>query len=251
MLERTNEMWNPKSMESEPEIVEISRGLATAKAYQKLTLLPEDINLQEVAAIYDAVYNDASNMKKYGELYIPVPLSSQFGVIELYHVFKEAYKANDEPYMPLWKQYDDLAKFGLPTVNPEKNIVAVRAMIISDEDNSYNETGLYLTDRTVKAQRIEGGKKIGEFNKTNPGFELIHLDPASYILINAIRIELKQDTLDDSTFTRFVGMKDKLVDGGAVRCADWRGSDLRLGYSNVDDVWDRGGVRFSVGEKKV
>jgi len=239
--------WNPKlKLSTVPPPPPITRGMATAIAFQKLTLLPDDANIKVFADLYDKLYVEAGDLAIYGELYIPAPLSEEFGVIDLYHAFRMAYQAYDEPWMPLWKQYN-LAAFKLPPVGDEPE---VRAICTGSEDNAYNELGLYFTDQNVDKQRKNGGKKIQQFNDSTSAMEMIFFDPMSYIIVNAIRIELGQPPLDKPTTTRFVGIDEKTTDGDVlVPRADWRDGGLGFGGSRVGDRWGRGGVRFSVGRK--
>lgn len=239
------EMWASKLTDETEvtEAAEMTRGLVTFRAYKKLTLLPENAGEKKLVEYFDGLYGDwRDENDDFGEIYVMPPMSHEFGPIELYHMFRKAYRAWSEPWMPLWGQYK-LAEYNLPEAG------SVRTTLVGDEDNEYGEAGLYLTSRDVATQRIDGKKKIEEFNRARRGLELNYLDPVSYILLDAIRLESGQKPLDKPTWTRFVGMPDKMTIGSpCVPDARWLYDGLNFDWTDVYSSYDRSGVRFSVGK---
>lgn len=172
------------------------------------------------------------------EPFVVVNLSRQFGRLALISAFDQKQDSSDETYVwdDIWDQYD-LANINRRTVDggQEPQLGDVRAQILTKSENSYQESGLQATDKNLDAQK--------EFARAK-----ILLNLTDYVLIQALRREEDYQLMDTNTFTRFVQMDKKKVDGDSiVGIAYVVGSRLRLSGSNgrADDY---GGVRLSVGQ---
>lgn len=107
---------------------------------------------------------------------------------------------------------------------------------MQNAENDYNERHLYLTSKTLDEQRKAIDKP----------FEA--LGPIEYIIYNSIIRNTEGRLLDKSTWTRYVGLENKSVDGasivGAVHSDDGQ-FNLYGDYGHADP---RSGVGFSVGQ---
>ena len=261
MTATATSIWTPKlSGLQDQDIGEDTRGQATVRACSNLGLIDLktlNISESELGASFDAYYEKfllyahrLSTLEGRLEPYIMIPMNDpdRFDPVSLFQAFRKAYQAYDEPWMELWAQYG-FSEYNLPQA-PFSDEPVARAMLIGSEKNAFNEAGLYLTDMTVEEQVEAGNEKIATFSEDRAGTNLAldYMDPVSYILLTAIRLEEGKPPLDKRTFTRFIGMEPKLVDGyRCVPLADWGDGRLRFGGSVVDSGWGVHGVRFSVG----
>lgn len=219
----------------------ISRGLATARGYRKLKILPKDADLGAWAKRYDGAYNafDAT-----GERYV-MPLIDD--PINLCCNFCRAYSVGGgEPFLPLWGKYS-LDEYNFPKY---PDAITVRAMLVGSEDNGLDEVGLYLTHRTVRQQKVGGDRMISRYNKEHDARSMMYLDPVGYLCLNAIRLELGEHPLDHiSMGTRFVDMPEK--EAGSlmvIPSAYWsKRNKQHLCASVVDSKLPHVGIRFSIG----
>jgi hypothetical protein len=217
-------------------------GWATFRAFEKLTLLPEDAyqNREMLVDYYNKLYADFGERHSLEYSYIQPPMSKEFGPIQLHYAFRKAYKAS-EPCMGLLKQYK-LVDYNLPQAG------VVRAMMTGEENSAYRVRGLYLTGRIAERQVEEAKKVIAKFNKANAGLKAVVFDPVGYIILDAIRLELGLLALDRSMMAvRFIDMPERLVYGATyVPIAFWNSNGLGFGASHARTYGGRIGVRFSV-----
>ncbi len=126
-------------------------------------------------------------------------------------------------------------------------VPTARGMLLGTK-NTRDELGLHLTGLDYETQQKYVKTQEKTFEKTGQQ-NLLLLNTADYVIINALRREKGEKLLDKYTFTRFVQMAITSVDGmRLVVRADSDGMRLSLrgsgGYASSNE-----GVRLSVGPK--
>lgn len=143
---------------------------------------------------------------------------------------------------PLWDKYSD------KELNQgQTEAIEAKAVLLGGE-NDYDEPGLYFTGQTLKEQR----KSLKEAQKTHEGdaSELDSLSVAGYMIRNAMQLERGEQLMDRPTYTRFIGLDSKRVDGGSYVPDAGSGGDGRVYLSRSRGLADpRDGVRLAVGLK--
>jgi len=219
----------------------ISRGTATYRAYHKLGLLNKYASEYEVAGKFDEAYGELGKYTDCGDMYIPIPLTREFGIFELYHRFREVHPALAELH-PIWSQYD----FDDFNIQIQGDKTEARCMLTGNGDVD----GLYFTSKIVEKQVEEADALKVKFEAEHPGLALKDMDPAAYIALTAIRLELGEKPVDFTTYTRFIGFTPKEVEGKFfVPLARWYGDAMRLGWSSITSTFGDCGARFIIQKK--
>lgn len=162
-------------------------------------------------------------------------------LIERYDELTSA-KGNYQTYIwsELWDQYsaDELNQGQATPIEP-------RAVLLA---GGHDEPGLYFTNQNLKKQR-----KSLEDTKEVFADELVALQsmsPAEYIIRNAMLLERGEPLQDTQTFTRFIELDEKTVDGRSyVPNANSNGYGRLLLYGSGAYAFSYAGVRLSVGLK--
>ena len=153
-------------------------------------------------------------------------------------------KDNPKTYVwtELWEEYssDELNQGQTVAIEPQ-------AVLLGGENN-YDEAGLYFTSQDLKQQRksLKEAQKGHDSSQTSLG----SLPVAGYMIRSAMLLERGEQLMDRPTYTRFIELDKKRVDG--FSCVPVAGSG---GGGRVSLFWSYGlaysygGVRLSVGPK--
>lgn len=153
-------------------------------------------------------------------------------------------KGNPETHIwsGLWNQYSS------DELNQGQTTDLQAQAVLLQVHNDYNEPGLYITGQDLKSQRITLTNEQALHAEENPKTQLHSLSPAGYLIRNAMQLERGEPLPDQETFTRFIELENKSVDGGSyVPGACFSGGRVRLGGSG-GRASSRDGVRLSVGQ---
>lgn len=219
----------------------ISRGVATYRAYHKLGVLNKEISEYAAASEFDKAYEKlASVFDGSTDMFIPIPLTDSFSIFNLYYAFRDAYSAFEEVH-PVWKKYN-LEDFKIFDGGYD---IQAHAMLRGNNDVD----GLYFMSKVVEKQAEESKKLMENFTAEHKGLQIRFMDPAAYIALTAIRIELGEKPVDFVSYTRFINIPPKEVDDKLfVPLARWSGDAMRFGWSSILSLFGDCGTRFTVSQ---
>jgi hypothetical protein len=177
---------------------------------------------------------------------VMVPKLGELSLSNLVDRYDQLTGQKDNPDTYVWE--DLWNKYSTDELNQgQKAAIEPRAVLLGGE-NDYGEAGLYFTDQDLKRQR----KSLKEAQKDHDSdtTTLDSLSIAGYMVRNAMQLERGQQLMDRPTFTRFIELDKKRVDGvSGVPVANSDGSGrVNLGGSD-GGARSSGGVRLSVGPK--
>ncbi len=232
------DLFSPELQTSIPTGVDpADRARLITKVYTDFNIFSPDTAEQAPELITPQIEQLVSeNPDQALEPFVAVNLTKNYWLSTLIFAFDQAQSKDNKTRVSdeLWDQYD-LANINRRTTGGEEPAPGdVRAQILTEPENDYQEAGLQATKKYLKEQiKFAKGKTL--------------LNLTDYVLLQALRREEGAPLMDAPTFTRFVQLDKKSVGGDSfVGDADADGSRLEVGGSG-ELAYGRYGVRFSVG----
>lgn len=177
---------------------------------------------------------------------VMVPKLGELSLDELVGRYDELTTQKGNPRTAVWGRLWD--KYSADDFNQGQTVaIEARAVLLGGE-NDYDEPGLYFTKQNLKTQR----ESFKEAQKSHEGNDTVlgSLSVAGYMVRNAMQLERGEKLMDRPTYTRFIELDSKRVDG--ISCVPGAGS-RGDGRVDLDESFERanpdGGVRLSVGQK--
>ncbi len=237
------ELQTPESIFSSQTLNPADRANLITKVYSDFGIFTPETAEQAPELITPKIEQLTSeNPDQALEPFVAVNLTQQYGRATLVSAFDQKQAEDDQTwvYDDLWGKCD-LANLNRRTIGGEEpKLGDVRAQLLTPPENTHNEPGLQAVGEWAMTL-----KEQAEFAK---GKTLLNV--TDYILMQAMRREEGVPLMDLPTFTRFIQMDTKTVDGGScVGGASVYGSRLFLDRSN-GLASDGSGIRLSVGPKE-